>query len=319
MRYLITGGAGFLGSALVKRLVRDGHEVAVLDDFSRGSPRRLSGVSCGIIQGDIRDPQTVRAAMWGSDAVVHMAYVQGTETFYSEPRHVLDVAVRGMLNVLAACEETGTGELILVSSSEVYQEAPVPTPETTPLCVPDPLNPRYSYGGGKIISEVMASAWQRTGVLRRLVIARPHNVYGMDAGYKHVIPEFAVRMKKLMAEHDGVVPFPVQGSGAETRSFCHVDDFTDQMVLLSSHGIPGGIYHVGNDEEVSIGQLVRLIGEHYDRDVKVVPGVLPAGSPRRRCPDIGKIRGLGYEPGVPLAEGLGLVLDWYYAHPGDRG
>jgi nucleoside-diphosphate-sugar epimerase len=318
VKYLVTGGAGFLGSALVKRLARE-HEVSVLDDFSRGEPRRLSSVTCTLIQGDIRDPRTVRAAMWGCDAAIHMAYVQGTETFYSEPRLVLDVAVRGMLNVLSACEETGCSELLLVSSSEVYQEAPVPTPETVPLTVPDPLNPRYSYGGGKIISEVMASAWQRTGILRRLVIARPHNVYGPDAGYKHVIPEFAVRIRKLMTEHDGVIPFPVQGTGKETRSFCHVDDFTGQMMLLLDRGTPDGIYHVGNDEEVSIGFLAKLIGEHYGRDVKIVPGVLLKGSPRRRCPDISKMRALGYEPRVSLADGLGLVLDWYHAHPGDRG
>ena len=151
MRYLVTGGAGFIGSALVRRLVADGHEVRVLDDFSRGQDRRLSGVACETVRGDVRDPAAVSAAVQGCDRVAHLAYLQGTQTFYAEPRQVLDVALRGMLNVLSACERWGVGDLLLVSSSEAYQVAPwAPTAEDVPCSVPDVLNPRYSYGGGKL-------------------------------------------------------------------------------------------------------------------------------------------------------------------------
>ena len=132
---------------------------------------------------------------------IHLACCQGTQMFYVEPRQVLDVAVRGITNVLSACERTGVSELLLVSSSEVYQvPTMVPTNETVPLAVPDPLNPRYSYsyGGGKIISELMCVAWARTGVFDRLIIARPHNVIGPDMGREHVIPEFAIRMNRLV-------------------------------------------------------------------------------------------------------------------------
>jgi dTDP-glucose 4,6-dehydratase/UDP-glucose 4-epimerase len=255
--------------------------------------------------------------MQGCGRVIHAAYVQGTSTFYSEPRHVLDVALNGIMNVLAACEHTGCGDLLLVSSSEVYQSAPVvPAPETVPMSVPDPCNPRYSYGGGKIASELAALAWQRTGVLDRLVITRPHNIYAEDAGYRHVVPELAVRVATLVSEHpSGPVPVTVQGTGAETRAFCHLRDCIDGFMLLLGEGIPDGIYNVGNDEEVTIAGLVTLMGEHFGREVKVIPGVLAKGSPRRRCPDISKMRALGYEPKVPLAQGLGPVLDWYAAHP----
>ncbi len=143
VRYLITGGAGFIGSALVKRLLDDGHEVRVLDDMSRGNPQRLAGYPCQIVTGDIRNPSTVLLAMQGCERVVHLAYLQGTQTFYANPRQVLDVALRGILNVLGACERTGCADLLLVSSSEAYQVAPVvPTPEDVPLTVPDPLNVR---------------------------------------------------------------------------------------------------------------------------------------------------------------------------------
>ena len=316
-RILCTGGAGFLGSALVRRLCADGHEVTVLDDMSRGTPERLAGTGCRIAYGDVRDAGAVRRAMRGCEQVVHMAAVNGTGTFYTDPRRVLDVALNGIMNVLDACEHTGCGDLLLISSSEVYQSAPVvPTPETVPLMVPDPRNPRYSYGGGKIASELAALAWQRAGILGRLVIARPHNVYGENAGYEHVIPELAVRIARLAAEHpSGPVPLRIQGTGTETRAFVHISDCTDSLMLLLDRDTPDGIYHVGNDEEVTIAHLAALIGDHFGREVEVIPGLLAAGGTLRRCPDISKMRALGYEPGIPLAKGLGPVLDWYAAHP----
>ena len=318
-RILVTGGAGFIGSALVRRLCADGHEVTVLDDMSRGRPECLAGTGCRIAYGDVRDAGAVRRAMRGCEQVVHAAYINGTASFYGEPRHVLDVALNGIMNVLEACEHTGCGDLLLVSSSEVYQSPPVvPTPETVPLSVPDPLNPRYSYGGGKIASEIAALAWQQTGALGRLVIARPHNCYGPAGGHEHVIPELAARITGLVAENPGgdPVPFPIQGTGLETRAFCHISDCVDAFMLLLDKAPEGpNIYHVGTPEEVTIGHLAYLIGKHYGREVKVVPGALPKGSTPRRCPDITKMRVLGYEPKVSLAEGLGPVLDWYREHP----
>ena len=315
MKYLVTGGAGFLGSSLVKRLVADGHEVRVLDDMSRGQLRRLNGVNCDIRRADVRNPTAVTAAMNGCDAVIHMAYLQGTQTFYAEPRQVLDVAIRGMLTVLDACAATGCSEMLLVSSSEAYQVAPVvPTPEDIPLVVPDVLNPRYSYGGGKIACELMALAWERTGVLDRLVIARPHNVYGPDMGREHVIPEFCIRMNELVKlDPEGIILFPIQGTGQETRSFCYIDDCTDQLATLLDPGTPGGVYHVGTEDEHTIADVAHKLARLYEREIKVMPGTLPKGSPPRRLPDTSKIRALyGYAVNpVPFPIGLGKTADWY--------
>jgi UDP-glucose 4-epimerase len=241
VRYLVTGGAGFIGSALVRRLAGDGHEVVVLDDCSRGQFERLVGVPCYRIAADVRNEAAVAEAMQGCDAVAHLAYQQGTQTFYAEPRHVLDVALRGILNVLAACEKRGTPDLLFISSSEAYQVASiVPTPEEIPLTVPDVLNPRYSYGGGKIACELAALAWHRAGVLDRVIIARPHNVIGPDMGREHVVPEFCIRMNRLAREQPhGVIPFPIQGTGLETRSFCYIGDCVDQLAALLGHAPPG--------------------------------------------------------------------------------
>ena len=133
MTTLITGGAGFLGSALVRRLCAEGDEVRVLDDMSRGEPQHLAGTGCQVVYGDVRDAGAVRRAMRGCRRVVHAAYINGTAEFYADPRRVLDVALNGMMSVLDACEYTGCGDLLLLSSSEVYQSAPVvPTPEMRP-------------------------------------------------------------------------------------------------------------------------------------------------------------------------------------------
>jgi nucleoside-diphosphate-sugar epimerase len=317
-RILVTGGSGFIGSALVKALVGRGESVRVLDDNSRGALRRLHEVEREIefVCGDIRDAAAVDAAMRGIDEVHHLAFVNGTATFYSAPDLVLDVGVKGIVNVIDACRRQGVGRLVLASSSEVYQSPPqVPTDETVPLMIPDVLNPRLSYGAGKIISEMMAINYGRKH-FERVLIFRPHNVYGPDMGFDHVIPEFAVRLKRAIASHAeaGAVPFPIQGSGAETRSFCHVDDLVAGVMIMRERGEHLGIYHVGTTEEITIADLARRIARTAGRQIALEPSQVRAGSTARRCPDISKLAALGYRPRVPLDQGLPPVLKWYWNH-----
>jgi nucleoside-diphosphate-sugar epimerase len=314
-KILVTGGSGFIGSGLVKALVRAGHKVRVLDDNSRGAPRRLSEVETGIefIAGDIRDAGAVERAAADQDEVHHLAFVNGTEFFYSQPELVLDVGVRGMVNVIDACRKNNVGTLVLASSSEVYQTPPkVPTDEDAPLSIPDPLNPRYSYGGGKLISELMAINYGRK-FFERVLIFRPHNVYGPDMGFEHVIPQFALRLHKLsQAQPAGTLRFKIQGSGQETRSFCFVDDLVAGVLAMRDRGKHLGIYHVGTMDEVTIADLAKRVAKAAGRDIALVPGPLQAGGTPRRCPDISKLARLGYKPRVPLDEGLKTTLDWYW-------
>lgn len=317
MKVLVTGGAGFIGSALVRRLAAEDHEVVVLDDMSRGRADRLDGVRRHIIQADVRNTESVAWAMHGCDWVFHAAYLQGTQTFYANPRQVLDVALRGVLSVLDACAASGCGNLMLISSSEAYQVASqVPTPETIALSVPDPLNPRYSYGGGKIASELAALAWQRDGVLDKAVIARPHNIIGPDMGREHVVPEFALRMNRLVqAQPEGIIEFPIQGSGEETRSFCYIDDCVDQLMVLLDAPEPASIYNVGTMEERTIAGVALAVATCYGRDIKVMPGKLPQGSPPRRLPDMSKLRDtFGIAPEVGFGTAVKRTVEWYQAH-----
>ena len=316
-RILVTGGSGFIGSALVKALVKAGHAVRVFDDNSRGAPRRLADVASDIefIAGDIRDAAAVHAATRGVDEVHHLAFVNGTEFFYSAPELVLDVGVKGMVNVIDACRAANVRRLVLASSSEVYQTPPrVPTDESAPLVVPDAGNPRYSYGGGKIISELMAINYGRK-FFDRVLIFRPHNVYGPDMGFEHVIPQFALRLKRTAEQYKtGRLPFEIQGEGRQTRSFCHVDDLVRGVLVMREKGEHLGIYHVGTTEEVAIGDVARMIAAHAGHEIELVTRPTPAGGTERRCPDIGKLTGLGYAPQVPLAAGLPPTVDWYFAN-----
>ena len=313
---LVTGGSGFIGAALVKALVKDGHSVRVLDDNSRGAMRRLQDVADDVefMPGDIRDLAAVTRAVHGMDEVHHLAFVNGTEFFYSAPELVLDVGVKGMINVIDACRSEGVRSLILASSSEVYQTPPhIPTDESAPLMVPDPLNPRYSYGGGKIISELMAINYGRK-FFDRVLIFRPHNIYGPDMGWEHVIPQFSLRMKEMAAEHpSGKLPFKLQSDGSQTRSFCHIDDLVRGVMAMRAKGEHLGIYHVGTREEITIAELAKRVAAHAGREIELIVGPAPVGGTDRRCPDIAKLGKLGYSPQVPLEIGLPSTVDWYWA------
>ena len=311
--YLVTGGAGFLGSALARRLVREGNRVRILDNGSRGCSRRLEGLTGELeyVAGDVRDREAVERAVSGVDSVCHLAFVNGTEFFYTQPDLVLDVAVKGITHVLDACLRHNVPELVLASSSEVYQDPPsIPTAEDVPLSIPDPLNPRYSYAAGKIISEMMALNYGRTR-FRRVLIFRPHNVYGPDMGWEHVIPQFVLRMRRLLRPDCDTVRFPIQGSGEQTRSFVFIDDFIDGLMAVLQGGTHLGIYNIGTQQEVTIAELARMVGAYFRRRVEIVPGPPAPGGARRRSPDIARVQALGYRPRVSLQDGLPITAKWY--------
>jgi len=320
-RYLVTGGTGFIGAALVTRLVRAGHTVRVFDNQSRGALRRIAAVAdtVEVVTGDVRDATAVTRAAAGMDGVVHLAAVNGTEFFYSAPELVLDVALRGILAVIDACRANRIGDLVVASSSEVYQTPPrVPTDETAPLSVPDVRNPRYSYGGGKIATELVAMNYGRTG-FDRVAVFRPHNVYGPDMGWEHVLPHFILRANAAVAAFPrGPVPFQIQGSGDQTRSFIHIDDFTDGLMMVLARGEHLGLYHIGTTDEQPIADVAREVLACFGREAEIVAGPEPPGATPRRCPDISRLQALGFEPKLTLADGLPDMVAWYRAHADQR-
>ncbi len=312
-RYLVTGGSGFIGASLVHRLFGQGHRVRVLDNGFRGNLRRLNGIQNQIeyIKGDIRDKQIVSKSCKDVDVICHLAFVNGTEYFYSKPELVLDVGVKGMINVLDSCIEHDVREFVLMSSSEVYQTPPiVPTDESVGLSIPNPLNSRYSYGGGKIISELLLINYAPRHFEKSIII-RPHNVYGPDMGWEHVIPQFALRMRDLMETETESIPFPIQGTGKESRSFVYIDDFIDGMLLAIEKGSQQDIYHVGTSHEITIQNLAERIGKYFSKKIIIMPGDLKKGGTIRRCPSIKKLKNIGFSPKIELDDGLAKTVTWY--------
>ncbi len=234
-KILITGGTGFIGSAISKRLVSEGYQIRIFDNNFRGNERKIKDIlkQVDFIEGDIRDAKAVEKAGKGMDAIIHLAFINGTKFFYEMPELVLEVGVKGIVNVLDSCRKNNINELVLASSSEVYQTPPeVPTDEKVRMIIPEPLNPRYSYAGGKIISELMAINYGRK-YFKRVLTFRPHNVYGPDMGWEHVLPELILRAKKLIEENkENPLLLPIEGSGAETRAFCFFDGVVDEFMVM---------------------------------------------------------------------------------------
>lgn len=314
---LVTGGSGFIGAALVKELVGAGHKVRVLDDYSRGRPERLAALEGQIelIQGDVRDYASVRKATEGCETVWHLAYINGTRYFYERPDDVLEVGIKGALHTVEAALDAGVRRYVLASTSETYNvPTHVPTNESERLMIPDITNPRFSYGGGKIASELLTL---HLGGKRGLetVIFRPHNIYGPDMGFEHVIPEI---VKRIVERSNGLkdkrIELPIQGDGSETRAFCYIDDGARGAYLAGEHGGSGEIYHLGTQHEVPISELIIGLGSALGIELELIPGPLREGGTNRRCPDITKLQGLGYEPRVGLEEGLKKSAVWYAEH-----
>jgi len=313
MKVLVTGGAGFIGYHLSKKLADEGNEVVICDNFSRG---KMDGHFRSLIMQDnveyldidLRDNAELHNLRQDFDIIYHLAAVNGTKNFYERPHEVLATNIRSLMNILNWIQTTQHKRMVWTSSSETYAgtpDIPIPTPEDVPLTISDVTNPRFSYAGSKIAGELLCLSYAKAYELD-ISIVRPHNIYGPRMGYDHVIPEFFSRI--LQKEN----PFKVYG-GNQTRAFCFIDDFVRGLQLIGKHNSSTTeIFNLGDDrEEISIYNLARMIFEltrFYPEWDSLAP---PAGSTPRRCPDISKVKQLGYSPIVSLVDGLTMTYEWY--------
>lgn len=314
MKCLVLGGAGFVGLHLGRRLLADGHEVTVVDDFSRGrDDPELTALDVPVISADLTDPASFAALPRDCDHVYLLAAVVGVRNVERDPSRVIRINTLVVLNTLEWI--TPAQRLFFASTSETYAGGvsaglvPVPTPEPVPLVVEDVTEPRFAYGISKMLGEAaVVHAGRAKGV--PVVVGRFHNVYGPRMGADHVIPELCLRA--LRREN----PFLVYGTD-QFRAFCHVDDAVEAVVrLMGVDAAIGRIVHIGDDTaQTNIGELAELVLKIAGHAPAVQCAAAPPGSVTRRCPDLTLLRDLtGYSPSVSLDDGLRRTFAWYRDH-----
>jgi nucleoside-diphosphate-sugar epimerase len=323
IRALITGGAGFIGFHLAKHLANQEYDVTILDNFERGKDDKefqelLQKDNVHFIKVDLlKSEELDKIGENGErfDYVYHLAAINGTENFYNIPDKVLKVGILGTINVLDWFAKQNYGKLLFTSTSETYagglklmrERFPIPTHEDVSLVVEDPSNVRWSYAGSKILSEVAIHSWAKAHGTDNFVIVRPHNIYGPRMGFEHVVPQFIERIVK------GEKPFKIFGGGEGTRTFCYIEDGVKAFQkIMESENTKGKTINVGrDDEETKIIDMARELFKvaNVENEFETVPA--PAGDVKRRCPNVDKLKSLGFVPEVSLSDGLKKTFEWY--------
>jgi nucleoside-diphosphate-sugar epimerase len=309
--YLVTGGSGFIGSNICKLLLKKGYFVISFDNNSRKkiNNQKITHKNIKYIEGNILDIRSLNKINKKIHGIFHLAFINGTKFFYEYPEKVLNVGVLGIINIINFAKEKKIKEFYLASSSEVYQTPnKIPTDENEIMKVPDAYNPRYSYGGAKIISELIAINYGKS-FLKKLIIFRPHNVYGPNMGNEHAIPEI---IKKIVDATKNKKRFiKIQGSGNETRTFNYIDDFIEGINILIEKSKGFNTYNIGSKQEISIKQLIKKMFKVMNLKMEIKLGKLTKGSTARRKPNISKITKIGYKPKITIENGVKRTIDWY--------
>jgi UDP-glucose 4-epimerase len=297
---LVTGGAGFIGSHLVDRLVAEGRRVRVLDNFAIGRRANLKqhdgNPSVEILQGDVADAAAVATAISGADRVFHLAARADVVPSIQEPEAYFRANVDGTFVMLEAARRNGIKRFVYVASSSCYGiPDSYPTPETAPI------DARYPYALTKYLGERLVLHWAQVYGMPALSL-RFFNVFGPRARTSGTYGAvFGVFLAQLLAGK----PLTVVGDGEQTRDFTFVADVVDALITAAAGNRSGEVYNVGTGQPVSVNELVRQLGTPPTVTIPKRPG-----EPDCTWADIGKIRrDLGWGPKVKFADGVRIMLD----------
>lgn len=296
MRILVTGGAGFIGSHLIDRLMVEGHEVICLDNFYTGHKRNilkwLNHPYFELIRHDITEPIRLEA-----DQIYHLACPASPVHYQYNPVKTIKTNVMGTLNMLGLAKRV-KARFLLASTSEVYGDPEVHPQSEEYRGNVNPIGIRSCYDEGKRVAETLAFDYHRQNDVQ-IRVARIFNTYGprMLENDGRVVSNFVVQALRG-------TPLTVYGDGSQTRSFCYVSDLVEGLMRLMN-GDHLGPVNLGNPEEYTILQLAQTVQQMINPDVDIQFKPLPQDDPRRRRPDITKAREwLGWQPTLPLQEGL---------------
>ena len=309
MKYLLTGGAGFIGSNIVDELVRRDHEVTVLDDLSSGKKTNLELVASRVrfIRGTISDLDTVKRACEQMDYVIHLAARTSVPQSVKDPIDTNQVNIDGTLNVFVAARDAKVRRVVYAASSAAYGESPtLPKVETM---LPDPISP---YGLTKYVGELYARVFGKVYGLETACL-RYFNVFGPrqdpTSAYSGVLSQF------MLAVLEGRSPV-IYGDGEQSRDFTYIENVVDLTLRAGeTPGASGVVLNGGTGQRITLNEVVRQLAELTGR--KIVANYAPPreGDIRDSQADISfASQTLGYEPSVQFREGLRRTWEWYRQH-----
>ena len=306
MRYLVTGGAGFIGSNIVDELVRRGHDVAVLDDLSSGKRTNLEQVAgkVDLQVGSITDLDTIQKACEGVDYVIHLAARTSVPRSVKDPIESNRINIDGTLNVLVAARDAKVRRVVFAASSSAYGETPIlPKIETMP---PAPISP---YGVTKYVGELYAQVFGRVYGLENACV-RYFNVFGPrqdpTSQYSGVLSRF------MLAVLEGKMPV-IYGDGEQSRDFTFIENVVDETLrACEAPDASGRVFNGGTGSRITLNQVIHLLAKISGQPIEAVYDPPRNGDIRDSQADISLARRvLGYEPRVQFEEGLRRTWEWY--------
>jgi UDP-glucose 4-epimerase len=302
-RVLVTGGAGFIGSNLVRALLERGDDVRVLDNFSTGNRANLDELDVEIVEGELRSYERVHNAVRGTELVYHLGALGSVPRSVQDPLTSSAVNVEGTLNVLLAARDEGVRRVVFSSSASVYGSSHVmPTSEDA---APDPVSP---YGVAKLAAERYCVSFSRVYESFESVVLRYFNVFGPRQSpfsqYAAAVPLFITRI----AAGDEI---DIYGDGEQSRDFTFVGNVVDATIRAGdAEGANGEIFNVAAGSPASVNEVAATIGELVGRSVRRRELPRRAGDLRDSWADLTKSKAiLGYEPAIGLEEGLALTVE----------
>lgn len=305
-RVLVTGGAGFIGSHLCRRLVREGHEVRALDNLSSGRRDNLGDADVDLMVGDLRDPSTAGLAVQDAEIVLHHAAIASVQYSVEQPLDEQQVNVVGTLRLLEAARHAGVRRFVFAASAAAYGIDPtVPKREEMTAL---PVSP---YGLSKVAGEHYCRVWSHVYGLETVCL-RYFNIFGPRqdpaSPYSGVISIFARRMI------DGVAP-TIHGDGEQSRDFTCVDNVVAaNLAAMAAPVAAGEVYNIGTGRGITVNELVASLNQILGSDLVPKYGPSRVGDVRVSVADIGRARrDLGYDPRVGFEEGLRQTVDWMRA------